>query len=193
MRIIIIVIILLSSIGSVQASLKMNVDTNNYDVRGYNIKQLRDYMKNNAREYTQTFTWSSTTYELDWNYTHLDRNEGCFISQVNVDMKVIQVIPELHNEVTLSTEDYKLWRSFVKGSDYYQDRHQNIIFRHAKILGNKIKTIGSRSNCSLLEYEANNVAKHVLKELKEERQKFDIETDYGAKVGAHIELDSDFN
>jgi predicted secreted Zn-dependent protease len=171
----------------------MSVDTEYYDVRGYNIRQLRNYIKNVAREYTKSFTWGETSYDLSWRYINQDNVRGCFVGQVFVEMKVIQILPRLHAEVSLGVEDYKVWSSFYKAMEYFQDKHQNLIFRYAKTLANRVKGVGFSSTCSSLEELVNKEAMDVLNELKTERTKLNIDTDYGAKFGATIVLSDDFD
>jgi predicted secreted Zn-dependent protease len=191
-KIITVLLFALSCTGVSHAKINMSVDSVYYDVRGYNIRQLRDFMKSVARRYTNSFTYGETDYTLNWRYMHQNGVRGCFVGQVFVTMRVVQTLPKLHEEVVLDVADYKRWAAFMKALEYFHDRHQNIIFRYAKLISTQVKALRPANTCEALEEAANNEVKRLLNDMKAERDSLNWDTNYGAMFGATLSFEDDF-
>lgn len=124
-----------------------------------------------------------TAYQIKWKFRWGRSNHMCKLTEVKTSLNLTYTMPKLQSSAT----DVKtVWASWYKNLETHEKGHGKLAIDTAKLIDNKIKSLGQFKSCRELEEAANSIGNMFMSELKAETKNYDIRTNHGETQGAWL-------
>ena len=128
------------------------------------------------------FTW----VRLAWTYPFARDDHGCRTGPVNVEVEVVQTLPEWALLSRASPPEAAEWRRFLDALRNHEDGHRSIGMEAAREIRDAVRALGVLPTCGDVDAAANALGQGALERMRARSKEFDRLTQHGATTGARL-------
>lgn len=171
--------------AEVSAQPTVNIIYTTYAISGVSAEELREHMnsKSNIRRYGKTFD-ALTSWNVNWRFNWNTKNSKCYITTASSTVDVTFTLPKWTNRDMSSRYLINKWDRYYDALTQHENGHKDFGIKAAEEIEQAILEMPSRISCKILESEANEIGKRILKKYMDLEKEYDENTNHGSNDGA---------
>ena len=163
----------------------ISMRTDHYVVNGDTVEEIRDDMDLKSPVHANGIAYDAhTSWVIKWDFRWSGSRSICRIKDLQVRVKIGQIIPKLSNLTEVPETVAEIWKYYKKALLEHEEEHKEIALTAAAKIEQIIADLPPGTNCNQLVTEANLLANQVLEKYKFIGEELDYTTDHGMKYGA---------
>jgi predicted secreted Zn-dependent protease len=136
-------------------------------------------VQNNGRRHA-----AHTRWHVSWKFWWTDNGSSCEISKVTTRLDVVYTLPRLNKSSAMPEPVLARWDKFNTALFSHEQGHKQLGVMAAKEIEDNILSIGPGNNCTVLELDANTIARKVIEKYSLIEKEYDRSTNHGLNTGA---------
>ena len=159
----------------------------NFTIRGATARELRDELTRLGPVGETGIRGDGyTEYRIAWKFSMRLKDGVCRADNVAVDLDVTMRLPSWDPPAGVAPQLITTWNRFSEVLREHEDGHHRLAIAAAREVRRKLRARAKTSSCEALKAKLNGRANQVLREYRERRQEYDLETDYGRARGTGV-------
>jgi len=159
-----------------------------YAVDGITAPQIRQALDRNTpvRHNGKTFdayTGWNVAWQFHWN---ADGDGSCHVTTVTTTVRIHYTLPRLQANEHRPRALERRWSKYSTALLAHEDGHAAFGVDAAREIEQRLPQLGQRPSCQQLESDANSLAREIVARHARLEDRYDAETDYGARDGARF-------
>jgi len=170
--------------GAAQAELSIKKSTRTYEVKGGTAAELYEQMETlGPRQPRSSYRhWARTKWDISWQLRFAKQGRSCVVDLVWTELTLEPTFPLWTDKTGASPALKSSWGTAMRELEVHEKEHADMAKETAKQIDHAFQNLGLSINCPKLGRRANEVAKALMKELRERDKAFDRDTDHGRKT-----------
>ena len=168
----------------VSCELKVKERYEYYDINGATVGDLQKQIKENGTRWNDGKTYAAvTSWDIDYDYDVLRRDDQCSIKSVKTDVSIVYHLPR-RISLRSPAELGKTWDNYMAHVKLHEYGHKDIAVKTAGEINEALASLGCFKSKKELEKEAKRLIDEKLKEMKSAQIEYDARTRHGETQGA---------
>ena len=159
-----------------------------YAVDGKTASQIRHALDRNTpvRQNGKTYD-AHTRWNVAWQfYWNAGSDGSCRITTVTTTVRIHYTLPRLQASEDRPQDLETRWSKYITALMAHEDAHAAFGLDAAREIELRLFQLGERSSCQQLASEANDLARAIIARHARLEDRYDAETDHGAREGARF-------
>lgn len=170
-----------------QAEPEISVKTKHYAVYGSTAKEIRRYMSERSPAMSEGRKYDGyTTWRIRWRYDFAHESGYCELTNIETEVKVTIMMPELKLVQTLPYQLQQEWKTYYDALTLHENGHRDFGIKAIRAIDAALNEIEGESNCDVLRQKANAKGHSILNKYKALEKAYDRDTQHGLTQGAYF-------
>jgi predicted secreted Zn-dependent protease len=184
MRILLLTLLQLMLLPTARAVPELRLNNVFYTVTGDTVEALwadvlaRTPVAKNGKKHVAYTRW-----EVNWRFWWQDNGENCDINKVNTQLDVTYTLPRLESAATTPENVAERWNRYYAALFEHEQGHKDLGLQAAQEIEQQISNMGARTDCAMLERDANRIARDVIENYIHIEKEYDRTTNHGLNNG----------
>jgi len=156
-----------------------------YMVSGNTAEEIwADIIKKSPVKHNDRLHVAYTKWNVNWQFWWLDKGNSCEMTRITTTLDVAYTLPKLKQSSSMPDSLISRWEKYNSALLSHEQGHSDLGKKAAIEIENAISSIEPRTNCKLLERDANKMGKDIVKKYSRIEQDYDRSTRHGLNTGA---------
>lgn len=166
----------------------VSLETTYYPVTGHDLPTIYHSLENSGLSSEGLGTYHAhTQWNIQWGYRWIESAQRCSLTQVNVDIKITYLLPQLQTYDSVDESVRKSWDRFYQALLRHEEHHKEYGIRAARELESVL--LGARpDSCLGLKNKLDAMAREVIDKYDRLEKDYDIRTNHGVNEGVVLEF-----
>ena len=165
-----------------------NIQKTFYAVDGMTAAQIRQALDRNSpvRQNGKTFD-AHTRWNVEWQFYWNSGGDGsCRLTTVTTTVRIQYTLPRLQASEDRPPNLERRWSEYIRALVAHEEAHADLGIDAAREVEQRLSQMDGRPSCQQLESDANALAREIIARYARMEERYDAETDHGAKEGARF-------